>query len=115
MHIEVGNMAEFSCRISCQLSQTHTTRWLVGDSPSGNRLVDSTFEQRTGIQVNITEILNCGTSSEGVAHQVLRVNATSVGRLNRTAVQCAAIRKSPNLFDMYSHYGVILVNGMLKY
>lgn len=109
--VEVGNLATFTCDVSCELDNTHTIKWFVGDSPSSRRLVDPAFENRTGIHVFIEELTNCATAGQKMASQMLSVNVTSVDRLNRTAVQCSALRKSPLHSDIYSHYGVILVNG----
>lgn len=110
--VDIGNLATFNCSVSCELSQTHTLQWFVGYSPDGRRLVDSEFEQRTGIQALIKVISGCSSGQKGgVECQQLSVNASSIERLNRTAVQCAALRKSSSLLDIYSHYGVILVNG----
>ena len=113
--VEVGDLANFTCNVSCALDNTHTIQWFVGDSPNNWRLVDPKFEQRTGIQVIIQRISNCATTGQIMARQLLSVNITSVARLNRTAIQCAALKKGPSdlLTDMYSHYGVILVNGRL--
>lgn len=112
--VDFGTWATFKCVISCELQDTHTLRWFVGHSPSGRRLVDSNFEQRTGIQVRLVDIVACGeTPDQGSrAQQQLSVNITSVEKLNKTAVQCAALRKAPSHSDLYSHYGVILVKGM---
>ena len=66
--------------------------------------------------IEITDTTNCGTtssSSEESSGQRLRVfasNSTAM-RVNRTAVQCAALRKDPSYADLYSFFGVILVNG----
>ena len=111
--VDIGNWATFNCSVSCEFSSTHTVTWFVGDSPSSRRLVDEDFEQRTGIQVQLRDIITCGaTPDQRMAQHQLSVNVTSVEKLNRTAVQCAALRKSQTQSDLYSHYGVILVNGM---
>lgn len=113
--VDVGTWAVFTCTISCEFQDTHTVKWFVGHSPNSRRLVDTSFHERTGIQIELQDIVTCesGTASDIVAaQQQLSVNVTSVERLNRTAVQCAALRKGPNESDLYSHYGVILVNGM---
>lgn len=115
LKVDIGTWAIFNCTISCDLRDTHTVRWFLGDSPNSRRLVDANFHERTGIQVELRDIVACesGTADRVVAaQQQLSVNITSVERLNRTAVQCAALRKGPNQSDLYSHYGVILVNGM---
>lgn len=109
--VEVGSLATFTCDVSCELDNTHTIKWFVGDSPNNRRLVDSDFEKRTGIHVFIEELANCAMVGQESASQMLSVNVSSVDRLNRTAIQCSALRKSPLHSDIYSHYGVILVNG----
>ena len=114
LKVDIGTLAIFNCTISCELRVTHAVRWFVGDSP--RRLVDANFHERTGIQVELRDIVACesGTADRVVAaQQQLRVNINSVERLNRTAVQCAALRREASQSDLYSHYGVILVNGML--
>jgi hypothetical protein len=80
-------------------------------------VVDKNFHKITGIQVELRDIVACDESGTGdqaveAQQQQLRVNVTSVERMNRTAIQCAALRKGSNHSDIYSHYGVILVNGM---
>ena len=115
--VDVGTWATFNCTISCELRDTHTLSWFVGHSPNNRRLVDTNFHDRTGIQVELRYILNCSESETGdqvvtAEQQQLSVNITSVEKLNRTAIQCAALRKGPKDSDLYSHYGVILVNGM---
>ena len=107
----VGNWAYFNCSISCELGQTHTIRWFVGYHPGGHRLVSSDFEQRTGIQVVVERTTTCTSASEGMALQRLGINVTSAEMLNKTAVQCAALRKRPSIPDYYSNYAVLIVNG----
>lgn len=109
---DVGSLATFSCYVSCELSQTHTIRWFVGSGRK--RLVDSDFVHKTGIHVEIQEVSICeSTSAHEMMHQQLHVNISSLEELNRTAVQCSALRKSPVHTDFYSHFGIIIVNGML--
>ena len=112
--VDVGGLAVFNCNVSCDLSKTHTVFWFVGSSRT--RLVHSpaNFYERTGIQVELEKLISCRASSKsGVAVYQLRVNATSesVELLNKTSVQCAALRKSDIYLDVYSHYGVISING----
>ena len=113
LKVDIGTWATFNCTISCELQNTHTIRWFVGDSSNSGRLVDPNFHKRTGIQVKLRDLVACeAASTVEEAKQQLSVNVTSVERLNRTAVQCAALRKGPNHSDLYSHYGVLLVNGI---
>ena len=114
--VNVGSWAVFNCNVSCDLSKTHTVFWFVGSSRT--RLVHSPakFYEQTGIQVELEELTSCSlraNSESGVAVYQLRVNATSesVELLNKTSVQCAALRKSQIYSDVYSHYGVISING----
>ena len=112
--VDIGSWAVFNCNVSCDLSKTHTVSWFVGSS--GTRLVSSPakFYQQTGIQVELEKLTSCRasiSSESGMAVYQLRVNATSVELLNKTSVQCAALRKSQIYSDVYSHYGVISVNG----
>ena len=109
---DVGSLATFSCYVSCELSQTHTIRWFLGSG--SKRLVDADFEHTTGIHVEIQEVSICeSTSDQEIMIQQLHVNISSSEELNRTAVQCSALRKSPMHTDFYSHFSIIIVNGML--
>ena len=115
--MDVGNWATFNCSVSCKFSKTHTFKWFVGSSNS--RRIDSVsdFYQRTGIQVELKELTRCESNpTQEMAHHQLFINVTSelVELLNKTAVQCAALRKASTFSDLYSHYGVILVNGKLQ-
>ena len=111
--VDIGNWATFNCSVSCELNKTHTVRWFVGSTK--RRLVDlstTTFYRRTGIQVEVEKPSGCqGSPEPGMALYQLRVNVTTVELLNKASVQCAALRKAPNFSDLYSHYGVISVNG----
>lgn len=109
---DVGSLATFNCCVSCELSQTHTIRWFLGSGKK--RLVDSDFEHRTGIHVEIQDVSVCASVSDHeIMNQQLHVNISSPEELNRTAVQCSALRKSPMHTDFYSHFSIIIVNGML--
>ena len=117
VQVDVGNWATFNCSVSCKFSKTHTFKWFVGSSSS--RRVDSVsdFYQRTGIQVELKELTRCESNpNQEMAHHQLLINVTSesVELLNKTAVQCAALRKASTFSDLYSHYGVIVVNGKLS-
>ena len=74
----------------------------------------SDFEQKTGIKVETQTITSC-TDSSGYAYHELRVFASSAQRMNRTAIQCAAQRKSPSFSDYYSYFAVLLVKGRYCY
>ena len=115
--VDIGTWATFNCTISCTLRDTHTVRWFVGHSPNSRRLVDANFHDRSGIEVELRDIVDCGESETGdqvvaARQQQLSVNIISVEKLNRAVIQCAVLRKGPNESDLYSHYGVMLVNGM---
>ena len=113
VYIDVGKWATFDCYVSCELIQSHTIKWFLGSSVNVQRRVDSEFEERTGIQVEIQDGSVCdATSGEEIMVQRLHVKISSAQKLNRSAVQCAALRKSPSFMDHYSHYSVIIVNGM---
>lgn len=110
---DVGSLATFSCHVSCELSWTHTIRWFIGSG--SKRLVDSDFEHKTGIHVEVQEVSICESPSDHeMMNQQLHVNISSLEELNRTAVQCSALRKSPLHTDFYSHFSVIIVNGMFQ-
>lgn len=121
--VDIGSWASFNCTLPCDYTESHTINWFIGDSPISRRnvylsqsgQVEREFEQFTRIEIELRDTSSCGpsTSSEGVARQQLRVLVSSsmVQRINRTAVQCAAMRKDPSFADLYSYYGVILVSG----
>lgn len=121
--VDVGSWASFNCTLPCDHMETHTINWFIGDSPIVRRIVyltqngqaEEEFEESTGMEIELQDTSTCGTSTsdEEVARQQLRVfvNSTMVQRINRTAVQCAALRKNPSSTDLYSYYGVIMVNG----
>lgn len=121
--VDIGSWASFNCTLPCNYTISHTINWFIGDSPISTRNVylsqtgdsEREFEQFTNITIELQDTSTCDplTSSEGVARQQLRVYVSSsmVQRLNRTAVQCAALRKDESFTDLYSYYGVIMVNG----
>ena len=111
IQVDIGSWAIFNCNVSCELSKTHTVRWFVGSAR--RRLVDlpANFYRRTGIQVELEKPTSCASPESGVAIYQLRVNATSMELLNKASVQCAALRKGLSFSDLYSHYGVISING----
>ena len=49
LHVETGEWATVNCKVPCELEfmKSHTFKWFVGDNPT--RMVESNFEQRTGI------------------------------------------------------------------
>ena len=110
--VDIGSWATFNCSVLCRLSNTHTVSWFVGSAKK--RRVDSpvNFYRSTGIQVELETVTGCeGRHESEMAMYQLRVNVTSVELLHRASVQCAARRKGPRYSDIYSHYGVISVNG----
>ena len=108
--VSVGQWANVTCRVPCdlELNGSHTFKWFVGDHRTRN--VGHNFEQRTGIKVEMETVRKCIGRSGEAWHQV-RVFASSAERLNRTAVQCAALRKNRAFTDYYSYFAVILVEG----
>lgn len=112
VQVDIGHWATFTCNVSCNLSQSHTVKWFVGEFPNNQRQVDPGFKQRTGIETEITDISVCGAITvEQVMEQQLRIKILSAQKMNKTAVQCAALRKGPSYQDLYSHYSMIIVNG----
>jgi hypothetical protein len=109
--VNVGDWASITCRVPCELelNGSHTFKWFVGDHRT--RSVEHDFEQKTGIKVETETVREC-TGRSGEAHHQLRVFASSAERLNRTAVQCAALRKGRAFIDYYSYFAVILVKGI---
>lgn len=112
-----GEWAVFNCSIDCSHLRTHTINWLVGDAVIHMRtvyfssgVIERRFLEQTGYQVMIEDHTNCGNTG-GLVQQLLRINATSVSKVNKTAVQCAAFRKNPSDFDFLSYYAVLLVKG----
>ena len=115
VQVDVGSWATFTCNVSCDLSQSHTVKWFVGEFPHNQRQVDSGFKLRTGIDTEITDVSVCGATVTTVKQdmeQELRIKVSSAQTMNKTAVQCAALRKGPSYQDLYSHYSMIIVNGM---
>ena len=110
--VNVGQWASITCKVPCELelNRSHTFKWFVGDHRT--RKVESDFEQRTGIKVETNTTKQC-TKHSGEAHHQLRVFASSAERVNRTAVQCAALRKGRDFTDYYSYFAVILVKGIM--
>ena len=117
VRVNIGSWATFTCTVSCNLSQSHTLKWFVGEFPNNQRQVDSGFKQRTGIETEIIDRSLCGeiTTAEQDMEQQLRVKILSAQKMNKTAVQCAALRKGPSYQDLYSHYSMIIVNGKQTY
>ena len=79
-----------------------------------NDVAEREFEEYTGIQIELRDASNCGTvasTGQQMVQQKLKVFVSTVRAINRTAVQCAALRKDQADVDMYSIFGVILVNG----
>ena len=113
VRVDIGSWATFTCNVSCDLNQSHTIKWFVGESPNNQRQVDSGFKQRTGIETEISDMSVCREMTSGQEmEQQLRVKILSAQTMNKTAVQCAALRKGPSYQDLYSHYSMIVVNGM---
>ena len=110
--VNVGEWASVTCRVPCELelNRSHTFKWFVGDHRT--RKVESDFEERTGIKVE-TETTRPCTGRSGEARHQLRVFASSAEIVNRTAVQCAALRKGRDFTDYYSYFAVILVKGII--
>ena len=122
--IEVGDWAEFNCTLMCNLRDTHTINWFIGNSRYRNvyltisRQIEREFEEATGIQIELQDTSNCDSSSgEGLSRQRLKVfvSNSTAHLVNRTAVQCAALRKDPSDADFYSLFRVIEVNGEYVY
>ena len=118
--IEVGRWAEFNCSLPCEQKNTHTINWYIGNSPYRNVYltisgeIEREFEEATGIQIELQDTSNCDSSSgEGSSRQRLKVfvSNSTAHLVNRTAVQCAALRKDPSDTDLYSPFRVIEVNG----
>ena len=111
--VNAGEWAMFTCSMSCNLTLTNTMNWFVGDSPSNKRRVDQNFQYRTGIMIKEIDISDCRGSE--MERRELYIFASSVEKMNSTAVQCGATRKHPNIPDLYSHYGIIIVEGTYVY
>ena len=74
--------------------------------------MDSNFEQRTGIKVWKQDVSVCGISNTVKMQEIeLSILAESIEKMNKTAVQCGALRKQPSIPDLFSHYGVMVVYG----
>ena len=123
--VTAGSIATFNCTMKCEHQDTHSMQWVVGDHPfqmrrvllSPRSIFENRFYQQTGIRVTIEEEITCGSGqSDGfMKKQTLSFKASSVAAMNRTAVQCVAIRKLPNLpRDFFSYYSVLLVKGTIS-
>ena len=109
--VQAGQWVNITCRVPCalELNGSHTFKWFVGDHRFRN--VGHNFEQRTGIKVEMETVKECKDRTGEAWHRV-RVFASSAERINRTPVQCAALRKSQAFIsDYYSYFAVILVEG----
>ena len=117
VRVDIGSWVTFTCNVSCNLCQSHTVKWFVGELPNNQRQVDSGFKLRTGIETEITDVSICeaDTTAEQDMEQQLRIKILSAEKMNKTAVQCAALRKGPSYQDLYSHYSMIIVNGTDMY
>ena len=116
-----GSRADFECSISCEYYYTHTLYWFVGDKPlhirrfffNSNRI--ESFETASGIDVSINETNPC-MGPGGVLQpsetltQILNIYVSSLA-MDRTPVQCAAIRTDPSLIDFYSFYSMLKVES----
>ena len=124
LEVTTGSIATFNCTLKCEHQDTHSMQWLVGGHSFRMRRVllsyrsifENRFYQRTGIRVTIEEETTCGSGQpDEIMKQTLSFKALSVEAINRTAVQCVAIRKDPSLTDFLSYYGVLLVKGETNY
>ena len=114
VQVNIGEWANFSCSMSCNLTLTNTMNWFVGDSPSSRRRVDTNFEQRTGFLIKQVEVSGCTGSTAEMLTRELYIFASSVEKLNKTAVQCGATKKKPSIPDIFSHYSMMIVKGNLN-
>ena len=112
VQVDVGSWATFNCSVSCELRHTHFIIWFVGENR--NRFVHPNFKQRTGIETEINDTSICG-STEVYRKQQLRVKILSAQKMNKTAVQCAALRRGPTYPNLYSPYSIIIVDGKQTY
>ena len=121
LEVTAGSIATFNCTLKCEHQYTHSMQWLVGGHSFRMRRVllsyrsiyENRFYRQTGIKVTIEEETTCGS---GQLHesmkQTLSFTALSVEAMNKSAVQCVAIRKDPSLQrDFLSYYSVLLVKG----
>ena len=118
--VTAGNIATFNCTMKCEHQYTHSMQWVVGDHAFQMRRVllsyrsifENLFYRRTGIRVTIAEDTSCGSGQpDELVKQTLSFKASSVEAMNRTTVQCVAIRKDPSLMDFLSYYGILHVKG----
>ena len=118
VQVNVGEWANFSCSMSCELALTHTMNWFIGVSPNNGRRVDAGFEHRTGFLIELTEVSGCtefNNLSEAQKIEELHIFASSVEKLSKTPVQCGAMRKMPTLPDLFSHYSIMTIEGICMY
>ena len=114
--VTTGDWATITCKVPCELelNRSHTFKWFVGDHRIRKVESQADFEKRTGIKVEPLPPppSSCTAGPSKFAYHKLKVFASSAERINRTAVQCAALRKGPAFTDYYSYFAVILVKGM---
>ncbi len=68
------------------------------------------FIHTSGLYVEVLDLVTCTSTGEAIGVQQLLINVTSVELHNRTAVQCHASRKSAKYPNVYSVYGLVLVD-----
>ena len=115
--VEQGDYAVFKCSYSCQIMQTHTLFWLVGNLPAHQRIFlrgrTATFIERSGLYLEVSDQSTCERDGldQGKAIEQLRINASSALLYNRTAVQCVAHATRSGDQSFFSWYGLMVINA----
>ena len=114
VRINEAESAVFNCTFECSIRDSHTIVWLVGDLPLIQRYFvmgrTRTFSSQSDLQVQVSDLSTCTSAGEGRGVQQLQIQVTSATLHNRTAVQCHAARKHTDYSDLYSMYGLVLVD-----
>ena len=114
--VEQGNYAVFNCSYGCQIMQTHTLSWVVGDLPGIRRTFlrgrTTDFIEKSGLYVEVSDQSTCERDGldHGKAVEQLRINASSAMLYNRTAVQCVAFPTIDGDQTFFSSYGLLVIN-----
>lgn len=114
--VEQGYYATFNCSYSCQIMQTHTLFWFVGDLPVNQRIFlrgrTDTFIEKSGLYVEVSDQSTCERDGldQGIAVEQLKINASSASLYNRTAVQCVAYAALEGDQSYFSSYGLMVIN-----
>ena len=117
VRINVTQQAFFNCSYPCVARESHNLVWMVGNQPIGQRYFvkgnSKRFSENSGLDIEVIDFSTCtdmGQEIVGIGLEQIRINVISAELHNRTAVQCMASRKKREDFDVYSAFGVMIVD-----